>query len=119
MERSVTIDTKELKLMIYAAKVNNNTAINNIEKITEIDKNISYKQTVIDYLKLFNSFYDFELHNLIKLVDEKDENAYFKYSNFVLPKLKMIKDKEFDFVNAQEVFKSKYPIGPDGNIKQA
>lgn len=115
-DKTSTIDTKEIKFLIDSAKANNNSAIRNIEKITEIDEAIGYKSVVIEYLMLFSTFYNTELKDLLKLVEEKDEDAHTKGSKFMLPKLKMIKDKEFDFVNTREAFRVKYPVGSDGNI---
>jgi len=102
------IDTKELQSLLEYSKTKNIEREKNIEKLIEVDNDISYKQKTMDYVKAFNDAYQNEFPKCIQiLVGEKDgrlETA----GKLIYPKLKLIKEKEIEMKSAQNAFETKY-----------
>jgi hypothetical protein len=103
--------------LLNSAKKNNLIREHNIEKITEVDKDINYKGKVLDYIRNFNSFYDHEFKNFLIILNDRQQDRFQIGSSLLAPKLKLIKAKEIEVKNAQEAFKAKYPVDEDGAIR--
>jgi hypothetical protein len=116
-DNTATIDTKSLQQLLDSAKKKNISRQHNIEKITEVDDDINYKGKVLDYVQHFNNFYDNEFKDFLVILNDKQQDRFTKGAALLMPKLKLIKEKEIEFKNAQEAFKSKYPVDEDGAIR--
>ncbi len=115
--KNAIVDTKALQLLVDSAVEQNNSRIKIIEKIKEVDSDIDYKEKVLSYLKIFDSFYTNELQEYIRLAGKVNEDRFTIGSKLLTPKLLLIKEKQTDFENARDAFKEKYPLDKDGNIR--
>lgn len=104
------IDTISFREYIGNAKLKNIQTINNIEKLHEIDEKINYKSKVLTHLMSINSLYDNKLQEFIKIINQDNKEKYIQAAIFLMPKLKLIKQKEIEYVTAKDIFKSKYNI---------
>jgi hypothetical protein len=104
------IDTVSFKKYIENAKLNSIQTISKIEKINEIDEKINYKSKVLAHLMSINSFYNNELPEFIKMLNQDNKEKYIQAAKFIMPKLKLIKQKEIEYITAKDIFNSKYPI---------
>ena len=104
------IDTNSFKKYIENAKLKNIQTILKIEKINEIDKKINYKSKVLAHLMTTNSFYDNELQEFIKILNQDNKEKYIQAEKFLVSKLKLLKQKENEYVTAKDMFNSKYHI---------
>lgn len=107
------IDTISFKKYIENAKLKNIQTISKIEKINEIDEKINYKSKVIAHLMSINSFYDDELQEFIKILNQDNKEKYIQAAKIIMPKLKLIKQKEIEYITTKNIFKSKYHIEPE------
>jgi hypothetical protein len=116
-DKTATIDTKSLQQLLDSAKKKNFLRQQNIEKITEVDAEINYKGKVLDYVQHFNNLYDKEFKDFLVILNDKEQDRFAKGAAILMPKLKLIKEREIEFKNAQQAFKSKYPVDEDGAIR--
>jgi hypothetical protein len=116
-DKAATIDTKSLQQLLDSAKKRNILRLQNIEKITEVDAGINYKGKVLDYVQHFNNFYEKEFKDFLVILNDKEQDRFAKGAAILMPKLKLIKEREIEFKNAQQAFKSKYPVDQDGAIR--
>lgn len=102
------IDTNSFKKYIEDAKLKNIQTISNIKKLYEIDEKINYKSKVLSHLMSINSLYDNELQEFIKILNQDNKEKYIQAAKFLFPKLKLIKQKENEYLAAKNIFNSKY-----------
>lgn len=106
--KNAVVDTAVLQSLFEVAKMKNLERQRNLEKIAEFDTIVNYKTVVMSYFKSYNELYKIEIPESILLFGGKSEDRFEKVSNLVLPKLKIVKEKELNLKKAQETFKSKY-----------
>lgn len=116
-DTAFTVDIQSFQALVDSAKIANGATQQNIEKITEIDPQINYKAKVLEYLKLFESFYENEYKEFVVVVNQKREDRFEKATRLMLSKLKTIKEHETGLENAKADFNNKYPVDPDGVAK--
>ena len=111
------IDTAELQSLFKLANMKNLERQSNLKSIIEFDTIINYKSAVINYFKSYNNFYQIEIPQSILVLAEKNNNRFKRIEALLVPKLKIIKGRELQFKELQEVFKKKYNINSDLQIE--
>lgn len=106
--KNAVINTKELQSLFDLAKASNEERQKNLENISEFDSDLKYKKMTMDYFRSYNGLYDNEMPKAIKLLGEQSEERFERVGNLLIPKLKIIKQKELALKQAQNDFKAKY-----------
>lgn len=105
---SAKIDSITFKEYIENSKLKNQETISKIGKINEVDEEISLKSKVLEHLLSISYFYDNGIPEFIKILNQDNKEKYKEAATLLLPKLKVLKEKELEYASAKNIFNSKY-----------
>lgn len=106
--KNALINTRELESLFDVAKAKNIERQNNLDKIVEFDKDLNFKDIVMEYFNSYNALYEDEIPKAILIYGEKSEDRFERIGNLLIPKLGIIKQKELALKQAQKDFRAKY-----------
>ena len=102
-------DTKPIRDLLEDMRAYSDIQRKNIEKITEIDKEINYKEKALISLKTFNDFFETEYEEFLKIIDDTSGDRFERSKKVLLSKLVMATGKGKELAEASRLFESKYP----------
>lgn len=109
--KDTIIDNKELLILLKDCESKNIIREKNIELLTEVDNNIDLKKNTLNYVRTFNDAYQNEFPKVIRIMAENREDRFERAKELLFPQLQLIKERETEMINAQNIFYSKYETG--------
>lgn len=107
-DKTATVDTKKLAALLKISTSINFRKVEDIEDLSETDTDIRFKYKALEYYRIFNSAYKNEIPEVIKILALQTEDRFDRSKDLLFPKLKLIKEKEIEMVDAQKKFRAKY-----------
>lgn len=106
--KDTIIDNKELLILLKDCESKNIIREKNIELLTEVDNSIDLKKYTLNYVRTFNDAYQNEFPKVIRIMAENREDRFERARELLFPQLQLIKERETEMKNAQNIFYSKY-----------
>lgn len=102
------INFQEAHQLLDNAKAANKLRIENISRVEEYDKNVDYKNKVLDYMNHLQVFYEKNAKEFLLLLEDKPVKDIEKLKIMLQPALLKVKEKEKIMKEAQEEFNYRY-----------
>lgn len=106
--KDTILDNKELLILLKDCESKNIIREKNIELLTEVDNSIDLKKNTLNYVRTFNDAYQNEFPKVIRIMAENREDRFERAKELLFPQLQLIKERETEMINAQNIFYSKY-----------
>lgn len=106
--KDTIIDNKELLILLKDCESKNIIREKNIELLTEVDNSIDLKKYTLNYVRTFNDAYQNEFPKVIRIMAENRDDRFERAKELLFPQLQLIKERETEMINAQNIFYSKY-----------
>jgi hypothetical protein len=106
--KDTILDNKELLILLKDCESKNIIREKNIELLTEVDNSIDLKKYTLNYVRTFNDAYQNEFPKVIRIMAENTEDRFERAKELLFPQLQLIKERETEMINAQNIFHSKY-----------
>lgn len=106
--KDTILDNKELLILLKDCESKNIIREKNIELLTEVDNSIDLKKYTLNYVRTFNDAYQNEFPKVLRIMAENRDDRFERAKELLFPQLQLIKERETEMINAQNIFYSKY-----------
>lgn len=108
--KAYNVNTKELLQLLDSAKVTNDSRINLLNNIKQVDNDIKFKDKSLYYAMLFDTAFNKEFKTAINILASNKENKFELIKQQVYPTILKIKEAEEAFKKADNDMQLKYNI---------